>query len=272
MTEQTQPTDAPLDVIDLMRVVMDADNETRGFALRGTTNWAAHIGKAVQNAVLAKWGTPAGAGEPFGHWFCDDPKDYATPGSGFKLGKEPPVNAVNVVALYTTPQPTQAQAVVEVPAPQQELVGDASMAHEQCRAVVHLALMLAEVYAANAAIVAHAPNLADQIGYASAQALEWIGDELNATDATAEDDEWVDPIIEAAQERWPTTQHVAVPLTEREMAEGWRKFQEDLEARMAADPAGVRSMGREHWLSWAHWKAACYFARSHKGADHGQAT
>jgi len=41
-----------------MRVVMDADNETRGFALRGSTNWAAHIGKAVQNAVLAKWGTP----------------------------------------------------------------------------------------------------------------------------------------------------------------------------------------------------------------------
>lgn len=42
----------PLSTVDLMRVVMDADVETRGFATRGTTNWAAHIGKAVQNAVL----------------------------------------------------------------------------------------------------------------------------------------------------------------------------------------------------------------------------
>ena len=64
MTEQTQPTDAPLNSIELMKVVMQADEETRAFALRGTTNWAAHIGKAVQNAVLAKWGTPAGAVEP----------------------------------------------------------------------------------------------------------------------------------------------------------------------------------------------------------------
>ena len=63
MTEQTQPTDAPLNSIELMKVVMQADEETRAFALRGTTNWAAHIGKTVQNAVLAKWGHPlAGAG------------------------------------------------------------------------------------------------------------------------------------------------------------------------------------------------------------------
>ena len=45
------PVREPLDVIELMRVVMKADEETRGFALRGTTNWAAHIGRAVQNAV-----------------------------------------------------------------------------------------------------------------------------------------------------------------------------------------------------------------------------
>ena len=46
------PAGDPLDVIELMRVVMKADEETRDFALRGTTNWAAHIGKAVQNAVI----------------------------------------------------------------------------------------------------------------------------------------------------------------------------------------------------------------------------
>ena len=62
----------------------------------------------------------------------------------------------------------------------------------------------------------------------------------------------------------------AVQLTESEMGEGWRKFQETLDDRMAADPAGVRSMGREHWLSWAHWKAACNFARGIKGGQHGE--
>lgn len=61
----------------------------------------------------------------------------------------------------------------------------------------------------------------------------------------------------------------AVPLTESEMGEGWRRFQETLDDRMAADPAGVRSMGREHWLSWAHWKAACSFALGIKGGQHG---
>lgn len=265
MTEQTQPRDA-----GLMKEVVKQSREH----YKLSTSRAAFQAGAM--FVLSRRGTPAGAGEPFGYFH--QLLNHEGKGNGVWLGAAerkvveqahvPGETSEEIVTLYTTPQPTQAQAVVEVPAPQQELVGDASMAHEQCRAVVHLALMLAEVYAANAAIVAHGPNLADQIGYASARALEWIGDELNATDATAEDDEWVDPIIEAAQERWPTTQHVAGPLTEREMAEGWRKFQEDLEARMAADPAGVRSMGREHWLSWAHWKAACYFARSHKGADH----
>lgn len=52
------PVRDPLDVIELMRVVMKADEETRGFALRGTTNWAAHIGKAVQNAAIGIKGEP----------------------------------------------------------------------------------------------------------------------------------------------------------------------------------------------------------------------
>ena len=45
-----QPVREPLSTIDLMRVVMKADEESQD--TRGTTNWAAHIGKAVQNAVL----------------------------------------------------------------------------------------------------------------------------------------------------------------------------------------------------------------------------
>lgn len=40
----------PLNIVELMRVVMKADEESQD--TRGTTNWAAHIGKAVQNAVL----------------------------------------------------------------------------------------------------------------------------------------------------------------------------------------------------------------------------
>ena len=48
-----QPVREPLNIVELMRVVMKADEETRGNSLRGTTNWAAHIGKAVQNAVLS---------------------------------------------------------------------------------------------------------------------------------------------------------------------------------------------------------------------------
>lgn len=51
-TSPPQVVRKPLSTVDLMRVVMDADVETCGFATRGTTNWAAHIGKAVQNAVL----------------------------------------------------------------------------------------------------------------------------------------------------------------------------------------------------------------------------
>ena len=43
-----------LSTVQLMQIVMEADNETRGSATRGTTNWAAHIGKAVQKAVIAQ--------------------------------------------------------------------------------------------------------------------------------------------------------------------------------------------------------------------------
>ena len=90
-----------------------------------------------------------------------------------------------------------------VPSEAISLSGDAKLAHDQCRAVAHLANSFAEVYAARAAIVAHDAKLSDLIGDASASAMEWLGDELNATDAATEDDGWLDPIFEAAQKRWP---------------------------------------------------------------------
>ena len=96
-----------------------------------------------------------------------------------------------------------APAPPDAPAEAHQLHGDAKLAHDQCRAVVSLANSVAEVYAARAAIVEHDNSLADLIGYASAAAMEWLGDELNAMDAAEEEDEWIDPIFDAAQERWP---------------------------------------------------------------------
>ena len=90
-----------------------------------------------------------------------------------------------------------------VPSEAISLSGDAKLAHDQCRAVVQLASSFAEVYAARAAIVAHDAKLSDLIGDASASAMEWLGDELNAMEGITEDDLWLDPIFEAAQKRWP---------------------------------------------------------------------
>ena len=97
----------------------------------------------------------------------------------------------------------QEPVVVSLPSEALSLSGDAKLAHDQCRAVVQLANSFAEIYAARAAIVAHDAKLSDLIGDASASAMEWLGDELNAMDAATEDDGWLDPIFEAAQKRWP---------------------------------------------------------------------
>lgn len=104
------------------------------------------------------------------------------------------------------PATKAAPVAVAVPASIPSLSGDAALAHEQCRAVVHLALAVAEVYSANALIVASDSRLADQIGAASAEVMEFLGDTLNSTDATTEEDEWLDPIFEGAQKRWPATE------------------------------------------------------------------
>ena len=38
---------------------------------------------------------------PFGHYFMDDPKVYTLPGSGFKVGPEPPPDCLHVAPLYS---------------------------------------------------------------------------------------------------------------------------------------------------------------------------
>ena len=68
-------------------------------------------------AVLAKWGTPAGAEEPFcWHW-----ENTFNGGTG-AVKKNPETLGINMshpdykwTALYTTPQPTQTQAVEREP-------------------------------------------------------------------------------------------------------------------------------------------------------------
>ena len=69
-------------------------------------------------AVLAKWGSPAGAGEPFGYFH--QLLNHEGKGNGVWLGAAerkvveqahtPGETSEEIVALYTTPQPTQAQA------------------------------------------------------------------------------------------------------------------------------------------------------------------
>lgn len=108
-------------------------------------------------------------------------------------------------AIATPAAPQEASTLdftVAVPPEATGLSGDAGLAHENCRAVVHLLLALARVYVANASTVAHNPTLADQIGYAASRVMEWLGDEINATDAVDEDDEWLDSVFAATQERW----------------------------------------------------------------------
>ena len=70
-------------------------------------------------AVLAKWGTPAGAGEPFGYFH--QLLDHEGKGNGVWLGAAernvveqahtPGETSEEIVTLYTTPQPTQTQPV-----------------------------------------------------------------------------------------------------------------------------------------------------------------
>ena len=74
-------------------------------------------------AVLAKWGTPAGAGEPFGYFH--QLLNHEGKGNGVWLGAAerkvveqahtPGETSEEIVTLYTTPQPTQTQPVEREP-------------------------------------------------------------------------------------------------------------------------------------------------------------
>lgn len=94
MTEQTQPTDAE---------ILDAADDFRSQYKHGGTTFDEFDALGFARAVLAKWGTPAGAGEPVAVIEFTDGV------------KEPRIMSWNDLPpgqhrVFTTPQPTQAQA------------------------------------------------------------------------------------------------------------------------------------------------------------------
>jgi hypothetical protein len=56
------------------------------------SNGGVRYGRAIEQAILAKFG------EPVGYYFRDDPAAFAMPGSGFS--HEYPEDAVDIVPLY----------------------------------------------------------------------------------------------------------------------------------------------------------------------------
>jgi hypothetical protein len=117
MTEQTQPTDADLkercaEIVEWQRTGVLHGSALRNYAGK---HWAGHT-DALQMAerdtsarameLIAKWGTPAGAGEPVGEV---ESSLRFTGGFHARLYRDAHMPEPGT-KLYTTPQPTQAQA------------------------------------------------------------------------------------------------------------------------------------------------------------------
>jgi hypothetical protein len=80
----------------------------------------------------------------------------------------------------------------------------------QCRAIVHMAMCITQLHLDKACMFSNPAcndamtDIADIVGERTASFMEQLGDMLNAMDAVTEDDEWLTPIFEEAQRRWPT--------------------------------------------------------------------
>ena len=76
----------------------------------------------------------------------------------------------------------------------------------QCRAIVHMAKAIAEIYedyGRRYAVASPADKLLDVVGRRSAAHMESLGDILNSMDAVVEQDAWLDPIFDEAHRLWP---------------------------------------------------------------------
>ena len=110
MTDKPTPTDAE---------ILDAAEDFRSQYTHGGTTFDEFDEIGFTRAVLAKWGQPAQAGEPFcWHW-----ENTFNGGTG-TVKKNPETLGINMVhpdhkwtALYTAPQPTQTQPVAREPLP-----------------------------------------------------------------------------------------------------------------------------------------------------------
>ena len=76
---------------------------------------------------------------------------------------------------------------------------------EQCRAVAHMAGVIADVYSQKVVIYNEVPNVptTDLVGERTADLMEMLGDVLNGMDAVTEEDDWLMPIFAEAHRRWP---------------------------------------------------------------------
>jgi len=76
---------------------------------------------------------------------------------------------------------------------------------DQCRVVSHLAAALSRVHSDNEKIfkAGYGNDIIELVGQRTANLMETLGDILNGMDATDADDEWMHPIFDAAQKRWP---------------------------------------------------------------------
>jgi hypothetical protein len=99
MTEQTQPTDAEIEALG-HRMCWRYKHDT-GVNHISTFTFNAQTLHDFARAVLAKWGTPAGAGELVACTYGDN---------GYACCEGGPCQADVHNASITTPQPTQAQA------------------------------------------------------------------------------------------------------------------------------------------------------------------
>ena len=76
---------------------------------------------------------------------------------------------------------------------------------DQCKVVAHLARALARVHDDYATLATERvfTSIMHDVGQRSAELMEMLGEALNNMDATSTEDEWTDPIFEAAQIAFP---------------------------------------------------------------------
>lgn len=86
---------------ELMQMALEAlEMESKGYSEKHRRLWPIIC-------ALTERLKQVGDEEPVAWAFSDDPKVFAMPGSGVRVGKEPPEHAINLTPLYTAPPEAQ---------------------------------------------------------------------------------------------------------------------------------------------------------------------